>query len=468
MSKFGQLIKNIGLLTVGNFATKLLSFFLVPLYTNVLTTGEYGTYDLVTTTVGVLVPILTLNIYEAVLRFAMDEEADKRVLATIGVRYCLFSSLFVGLLLLIVVNINSGLINSNTSFFFWLIYIVQTFSNLTSCFARGFGYIKEISIGGVLSSASTLLLNILFLLPLHLGLKGYFLANIIGPLVQVVYLGITTHLLSSVRLFRSYKRKESQLVDYSRPLIINNISWWINNLSDRYIVVLFCGVAQNGIYSVASKIPTILNVFQQIFNQAWSLSSTKEFDSDDSDGFFAKTYRTYNCFMTILCSGIILLDIPLAKILYAKEFFAAWKYVPWLTIGILFGSLVGVLEGIFIAVKDSKTPAKCTAAGAITNIILNFILVPYFGALGASISTAVCYIEIWILRYVYSKQYITLRINLIRDVISYAVIIFQAMVLLLFSGAWLPEVISFVILVLLYKNDISIIFSKLLAYFSKK
>ena len=62
MKERNYLVKNIGLLTIGQFGTKLLSFFLVPLYTNILSTAEYGTYDLNVTTVSLLVPILTFNI----------------------------------------------------------------------------------------------------------------------------------------------------------------------------------------------------------------------------------------------------------------------------------------------------------------------------------------------------------------------------------------------------------------------
>ena len=58
-------MKNMGLLTIGNFASKLLSFLLVPLYTNVLTTKEYGTFDIVVTTISLLLPILSVNIIDA-------------------------------------------------------------------------------------------------------------------------------------------------------------------------------------------------------------------------------------------------------------------------------------------------------------------------------------------------------------------------------------------------------------------
>lgn len=86
MNKYKYLFKNIGLLTLSNFATKLLSFFLVPLYTSVLTTGQYGTYDLFNTTIGVLIPILTLNILDAILRFGMDKVYDKDAIVTLDTK----------------------------------------------------------------------------------------------------------------------------------------------------------------------------------------------------------------------------------------------------------------------------------------------------------------------------------------------------------------------------------------------
>ena len=84
MGRYKYLLKNIGLLTLSSFTTKLLSFFLVPLYTNVLSTTEYGTYDMFNTTIGVLLPILTLNIQESVMRFSLDDKLDENSILSIG------------------------------------------------------------------------------------------------------------------------------------------------------------------------------------------------------------------------------------------------------------------------------------------------------------------------------------------------------------------------------------------------
>ena len=77
-SKNKYLIKNTIALSIGNFGSKLIAFFLVPLYTNVLTTAEYGTIDLITIIGTVVVPLITLNIQESVLRFAMDKDIEQK------------------------------------------------------------------------------------------------------------------------------------------------------------------------------------------------------------------------------------------------------------------------------------------------------------------------------------------------------------------------------------------------------
>ena len=111
------------------------------------------------------------------------------------------------------------------------------------------------------------------------------------------------------------------MLEYCKPLIANAIAWWVNNTSDRYIVIFFCGLAENGIYSVASKIPSILNLFQSIFSQAWSLSAVRDFDKDDKNDFFINTYKMYNCMLVIICSIIIIFDKVMAHFLYSKNFY---------------------------------------------------------------------------------------------------------------------------------------------------
>lgn len=466
MGKYLYLIKNIGLLALSNFATKLLSFFLVPLYTNILSTTEYGTYDLFYTTASVLVPVFTLNIQESVLRFALDKKYNRDAIVTIAVQYFLFSCslILVGLVVNSTLHLNQMV--SNYAIFFFLMFLSQALSGIVLAYIRGIDKIKELSISSVLASAATIGCNLLFLVVFKWGLYGYFLANIIGPLFQCIYLMAKAHFVTCIRLHSpDYSSVKKEMLTYSCPLIANSIAWWINNASDRYVVVLFCGLAANGVYSVASKIPSILNIVQSIFSQAWTLSAVKDFDPEDKNSFFTNTYKAYNCFMVVLCSAIIVMDKILARFLYAKDFYIAWQYVPWLTIAIVFGALSGYIGGFFSAVKKSDIFAQSTVAGAVLNIILNLVFTPMIGPLGAAIATAICYFVVWVIRYRSSRQFIKLRIRLGRDLLTYAILGFQASVLLVMKNEPLMygmEAVSFIVIVLLSGGEILELAQKIL------
>lgn len=464
MNRYKYLIKNIGLLTLSSFATKLLSFFLVPLYTNILTTTEYGTYDLFNTTVSILIPILTLNIQESVMRFAIDKKYDKSAIVTIALKYLLFSY---GIILIgLVVNDILGFSATAREYviFFFLMFFVQALSGIVLAYTRGIDKISELSVSSVVASALTIVCNVIFLAYFHWGLVGYFLANILGPFIQCVYLIIRGHVVSNIHFSQKYSSEKKEMLDYSRPMIANSIAWWVNNASDRYVIIFFCGIAENGIYSVASKIPSILSIFQTIFNQAWTLSAIKDFDPEDKNGFFANTYKTYNCFLVILCSAIIVIDKILAKLLYAKDFYVAWRYVPWLTIAIVFGALSGYIGGFFSAVKNSKIYAQSTIIGAISNIVMNIIFTPLIGPLGAAIATAICYFIVWAIRYWHSKRFIKLKINLYRDLFTYVLLVVQSLVLLSISENVLLygiEVGLLILIFLLYIKEILQILNKI-------
>lgn len=463
MNKYKYLIKNIGLLTLSSFATKLISFFLVPLYTNILSTTEYGTYDLFNTTIGILIPILTLNIQESVMRFALDKKYNRNAIVTIATKQLLLSYIviIIGLIINGIFGLNA--IGKEYAIFFFLMFFVQALSGIILAYTRGIDKISELSVSSVVASAVTIGCNVVFLVYFQWGLVGYFLANIFGPFIQCLYLIIRGHVVSNIHFSPKYRSEKKEMLDYSKPLIANSIAWWVNNASDRYVIIFFCGLAENGIYSVASKIPSILNIFQTIFNQAWTLSAVKDFDPEDKNGFFANTYKTYNCFLVILCSAIIVIDKILAKLLYAKDFYVAWRYVPWLTIAIVFGALSGYIGGFFSAVKNSKIYAQSTIIGAISNIVMNIIFTPLIGPLGAAIATAICYFIVWAIRYWHSKRFIKLKINLYRDFFTYILLVIQSLVLLVISENVLLygiEIGLFILIVLLYMKEILQILNK--------
>lgn len=430
MGKYKNLMKNIGILTISNFGSKFLAFFLVPIYTSVLTTSEYGNFDYINVTISLLVPLLTLNISESALRFLLDKNnsANKGKIVGITFKYCTYSILIV--ILLCILNkylIFSSVINQYTIYFI-LFYLSNLIYQVMQNIVRGYDKLAKIAVAGIINSILMLSLNIIFLLCIKMGIHGFFLANIISMVVSSLYLMIG---IDYGNISGKDKQLEKSMTSYSKPLMFNSLGWWINNVSDRYFVTYMCGIAENGIYSIAYKIPSLLSIFQTIFNQAWIISSVKNIESKNNEYFINNVYNIYNIAMVLICSLLIMSSKILAKFLYLNEFYNAWKYMPFLLISIVFGALSGVIGGVFTATKDTKILGSTTFLGAIINIILNYLLIIVFGTMGAAISTMISYFAVWMFRYISLKKITSIRIRIFRDLVTYFILLLQGIILLL-------------------------------------
>jgi O-antigen/teichoic acid export membrane protein len=428
MGKYRYLLQNMGLLTLSSFATKLLSFFLMPLYTSILSTADYGTYDLINTTVSLLIPVLTLDIQEAVLRFALDDGDKERVLL-VGLKYFVISLLVV--IAFTGCNLAIGMFEVFAQYpvEFVLMYAAMSLSGILSYYARGVEHVSDLSISSVLSSFISIVLNIYFLVVLRIGLLGYFYATIIGSLVMIVYLCFSLHLFGRCVWKSEDSSLEHDMTKYSAPMIANAVSWWVNNASDRYIVTWICGVAVNGVYAVSYKIPSIISVLQSIFGQAWTISAVKDFDKNDTDGFYIKIYNLYNGLLVLACTMLIFLVKPLAKILFANDFYSAWMYSPFLMIGTVFSGMAAFVGGLFSALKKSRSFAQTSVVSAAINVIGNLVFVPIVGPFGASVTTATSYLIMLIMRIYLIRKDVNLAVDFRRDFLSYVLLILQGLAL---------------------------------------
>ena len=162
-NKYKYLIRNTGILTVSQFSSKILVFFLVPLYTSVLSTAEYGLYDVVATTISLLYPILSANIATAVLRYLMDKTDDRNKVALVGLKFtCIGSLVGIGLFIL-ARTMGAFKVLEGFEWIICLLYTFTLFDQYLVQYSKGIEKIKEMGIAGVLGTFSTIAFNILFL-----------------------------------------------------------------------------------------------------------------------------------------------------------------------------------------------------------------------------------------------------------------------------------------------------------------
>ncbi|HET1612293.1 TPA: oligosaccharide flippase family protein, partial [Streptococcus pneumoniae] len=374
-----------------------LIFLLVPIYTRVLTTTEYGFYDLVYTTIQLFVPILTLNISEAVMRFLMKDGVSKKSVFSIAVLDIFIGSIAFALLLLVNNLFSLSDLISQYSIYIFVIFVFYTLNNFLIQFSKGIDKIGVTAISGVISTAVMLAMNVILLVVFDWGLLGFFIANVCGYVIPCIYI------VSRLRLWELFeikidKKLQWEMVYYALPLVLNILSWWVNNTSDRYIVTAIVGIQASAIISVAYKIPQILSTISAIFIQSWQISAIKIQEDKSDTTFVSNMLLYYNALLLIIASGIILFVKPISNILFGISFYSAWELVPFLIISSLFNAISGCIGAIMGAKMDTHNIAKSALVGMIANIILNIVLTFLMGPQGITISTLIASFLIFYMR----------------------------------------------------------------------
>lgn len=393
--KYRYLFKNIMAFLCGNLGTKLISFLMIPLYTNVLLPVEYGEIDLILSVAGVLSPFVACGIHEGIMRFALDKDADYKLVLSIGLRVFFVSSLIFLLLcpLISVIPMLPGNV-----FFLYLYCILNELMTICLCYIRGRDKVKLYSFCGFLSAFFSASLNIFFLVILKWGLLGYKISMLISPVFTMIAAILTGRISRDISVKRWDKGLAVQMLKYSLILIPNAILWWGINASDRFFVSYMCGKAENGIYAVSYKIPTLLNVAASIFTQSWQMSAIKEYEEGGEAKFYNQVYRLLTFFVGCATIILILANRQILSVYVGEEYQGAWLYSPPLMVAFFTGSLGTFWGSFYIAAKNMKKYLQSAIAGAIVNLILNFILIYSMGTIGAAIATMFSYFVVMIVR----------------------------------------------------------------------
>lgn len=455
-SRGKYLFKNTFIFTIGSIGTKLITFFLVPLYTYMLTSKEYGVVDLISTISMVLVPVLILNLSESIMRFPLDKNSDHNQIMSVGLLGLVFA-IVVGLLIFPISGIVSGIQGYAGYLYFYT--ISSAASQLFLCFLRGKEKLMYYTCGNILNTFCVAVLNIIFLVVLKAGIQGYLKAYIIANFITAIYAFIVGDVKNVIKHFKLNRSLAIEMLKYSIVLIPNVFMWWIMNSADRIVVTMVVGVAANGIFAIVYKIPSLMSTVASIFNQAWSYSAIREDSSDDIEAYTNTVYQGLFFVVSGCALGMMMILKPFLHIYVSDSYFMAWKYVPFLIIGFVFQTLSSFLATPYTVHKDSKGFLFSAISGAVTNIVLNIILVFKLEILGVALATSISYIVVFIYRMidtkkyvkvdVFNKQYIAVFMTLILQVIFIYMdsMIGQAILIILFvigvalqRTVWMPLV----------------------------
>ena len=453
MGKYKRLLSNTAILGIGTFASKVLVFLLMPFYTSVLSSEQFGVADIVTQTANLLIPLAAIGICDGIFRFALDssEECNMRerqVLSGGVIVLVVGSALCVALVqVLRAFDIFDGYV--------WLIAAYVLCANFHTAFAnflRAKGKTALFAVQGILNTVLTIGLNVLFLVVFDMGTLGYVLSVVVADLC------VTLFLFFVARMWRYLSFKEidlslvKKMLRFGIPYIPTTMLWLITAASDRYIVTAYCGEAENGLYAAAYKLPTMLSLVCGVFIEAWHFSTVKDADPEDRSAFFGNVFKNYMGIIFMGASGIIAFSKILTKLLLADSYYSSWEFVPVLTLATAFSALVSFLGSVYFLEKRSMLSMFTAMAGAIVNVVLNFVMIPNHGAMGAAVATLLSYMTVYVIRAYDTRFYLKFNLHTVKAIINFVVVTAQTLIMLSEIRYWAYMQIVFVAFMLIFNG----------------
>lgn len=409
MNKYQKLASNTIVLAIGQFGSKLLVYVMLKFYTSWLGTDGFGDVTNIINASALLISVVTLSISEGVLRYGLDKANNGRHVFSIGINVAVIGlAIFAGFVPLI------GFIEFLAGYE-WLIFMyvcTGSIKGICSIYVRARGHVKLFAIDGMLTTVMNILFNLLFLGVFEMGILGYVLSVSLADLCSIIFLSIKARLPRKYRPLGNDKMLRSAMIRYSIPLMPTTIMWWIINVSDTFMVRAIHGSSANGVYSFAYKFPNLAAIVVGIFLQAWHMSAITERNSRTISNFYSNVFSLMQTVMFIAVAGIMLILRPMIMPFFGSEGFeSAYFYVPLLLGAVLFQCSSNFMGSIYEASNKTTHSFVSSAIGAVTNILLNLLLLNTIGVVGAAIATLASYIIVFVYRVIDTKKYLYMKIN---------------------------------------------------------
>ena len=289
-AKYKRLISDMGIFALGALGSKLIVFFLLPLYTHILSTEEYGISDLIFTIGQLVLPFISLAIFNGLLRYGLMRDVKSE-----DALWCATIVFVLGSTIMVLITPLVGLIPSIRVWKWYLCaYVVSSFAVSNALvYLKVKDKNKLYSLLSILQTLSLVACNIVFLLLFDLGIRGYLLSYIVSNFVAAFCAFLFGGLFGDLRNANYRPDLMKAMILFSLPYILNDISWWAIHSANKLLIELIIGSAVLGIYTTASKIPSLINVIASIFTQAWGLSSIKEYDSSNDTKFYSNVFSYF-------------------------------------------------------------------------------------------------------------------------------------------------------------------------------
>ena len=434
--KYKRLMSNTFLFAISTFSSRLLFFVMAPLFSYWFDTQEMaGIKDLLNQFANFTIPLVSLGISNAVIRFGLEKGVRKKHVYTNG-----FVAIGMGfaLLMLLFPFLRKVSWFSDYIILLYVYVLVSCLRTLNCQFVRARQLNRLYAIDGILCTVVTCLFYVVFLRQLNMGPTGYLLAVICGDGFSTLFLFFIASLWRYIDFGRARRPLMKKMLRYALPLMPASIFWWVTNASDQLFVaaMLENGEAWTAIYGASYRLPTILTIISTVFTEAWQISAFTDGTDAQRESFFSRVFSAYQSVLFLAGAGIILMAQPYMMI-FREDYFVGWKFIPLLTLATVFASLNNFLNSIYMVEKRSGLSLATMAVGAGVNCVLNFLLIPKIGVNGAALATFISYLLVFFLRAYNTRGLIRVNFAPLKMAVNFSILTLESLVMLE-QLAWWP------------------------------
>ncbi len=421
---------------------RLLSYLLVPLYTRVFSTSEYGVVTELYAYVAFLMVILTYGMETAFFRFSQKETDKEGVYSTAIISLVVSSVLFVALSWMFSKSIASALgYLSHKEYIVWFALILGLDALTAVPFARlrelnkarRFAYLKSVNIAAQIGLNLFLLVLCPYILRhwgntfagsvirlfyhKQIGVGYIFISNLLASILTLVML-----LPEIIKIKLDFNKVLwKQMLVYALPIMVWGMAGIVNETFDRillkHLITTGDAMSQLGIYGACYKVSILMTLFIQTFRFAAEPFFFSNAANKDAKQIYADVMK----YFIIVCAFIflvVMMYIDVIIMFVGKNFRVGAPVIPILLLANL---CLGVFYNLSIWYKltdQTMYGAYISTFGAVVTLVLNFVLVPIMGYMGAAWATLICYFLIMLVSYILGQKHYPINYDL-KKILTY-------------------------------------------------
>jgi O-antigen/teichoic acid export membrane protein len=390
--------------TIGNLFVRLFNFLLLPIFSNLIPAEQFGKYSLLISLTVIALAFYQFGLPSGLSKFYIEESSPdkKKIIFSTSINILLINSILITAIVLI---FSSGISNwlfddknyANLLALLFFILIIDTISTQILQLLKTQEEAKKVVTYTALGAIINILMNLLFVVHFKFGIWGIAISQTISSAAVLIFL---IPLIREHYKFVIDKNIAKSMILFCVPIFIAGVFNYGIDVIDRFILNIYYGQKEVGIYSFSYRIAMVMNLFVISFSTAWIPHSLNLFHSRDYKESFGKTFsKLLGAGLAILVIGTLLSD-DLFRISYKDDFLFNSSYadgaviIPFILLGYLFNGIATFYFVYPLTENRSRHFIYSDGLGLLVNIIANFLLIPAVGMIGAAVSTAISYMTV--------------------------------------------------------------------------